>query len=87
MSAEAITGIVAIVFAGIGVLIGATWWMSSLYGEVKAIGSKLCEIHATLQNDIASVRRVQDDHQHQIGNLRVRVGVLEANIDTELTEE
>lgn len=86
MSVEAVTGIVAIVIALLGVLIGATWWMSSLYNEVKLIASKLGEIHLTLQNDIASVRRVQDDHQHQIGNLRVRVGVLEANIDTEMSD-
>lgn len=81
MSAEAITGIVALAIGALGALVGATWWMSSLYSEVRSIGGKLCEIHVTLQNDISSVRRVQDEHHHQIGRLQVRVGVLEKSTD------
>jgi hypothetical protein len=87
MSAEAIVGIVAIVLAALGTLIGATWWMSSLYAEVKSIGSKLCEIHETLVKDISDVRHRQDEHHLQIGELRGRVRALEQNADTELSEE
>lgn len=86
MSAADITGIVIAVGGALTALIGATWWMSSLYSEVRSIGTKLGEIHLTLQNDIASVRRVQDEHHQQIGHLRVRVGVLENNANTELEE-
>ena len=57
MSAEAIVGIIALVLAAIGTLIGATWWMSSLYAEVRSIGQKLSEIHLTLVKDIADVRQ------------------------------
>lgn len=86
MSAEAIVGIIAIVLAAIGTLIGATWWMSSLYAEVKSIGQKLSEIHLTLVKDIADVRHRQDEHHLQIGELRGRVRALEQNADTELSD-
>jgi len=87
MSAEAILGIVALVLGAIGTIVGATWWMSSLYAEVKSIGAKLSEIHLTLVKDIADVRTRQDQHHLQIGELRGRVRALEQNADTELSEE
>jgi len=86
MSAEAILGIITLVLMLIGVLIGATWWMSSLYAEVKSIGAKLCQIHETLVKDISDVRHRQDEHHLQIGELRGRVRALEQNADTELSE-
>lgn len=83
MSAEAIVGTVAIAIGVLGALVGATWWMSNLYAKVSFIGEKLCEIHTALQNDIANVRRVQDEHHNKIDRLQVRVGVLEKGTEDE----
>lgn len=90
MSPEAWIGLVTLVIgvavAVIGSVVGAAWWMSSLYSEVKSIGVKLGEIHQTLMRDIADVRTRQDQHHLAIGELRGRVHALEQNADTEMSE-
>lgn len=83
MSAEAITGIVAIALTGLTVLCGAAWWMSALYSRVTHIQENTA--NTSLKMDTLTERMDGDMHEvrRDITDLQIRMVRVEGEMDTE----
>lgn len=83
VSAEAITGIVALALTAIGVLCGGVWWMSALYGRVCSIQGNTRHTAVKLDTLTEKMDGELRDVRKDITDLQVRMVVVEGAIDTE----
>lgn len=94
MSPEAWIALAGLVFVALGVMLGAAWWMSALYGQVgsikdntEATSTKLDTLTEKMDGELHDVRSVQREQQKDIAGLKERVGKVEGIIEAEFGAE
>lgn len=90
MSAEAILGIITLTLTALGLIAAGAWWMSALYGKVDSIqtntkdtSTKMDTLTEKMDHELHDVRKEQRELRLSVGDLQVRMVVVEGAIDTE----
>lgn len=90
MSASDWIALFALLLTALGMFAGGVWWMSALFSKVgqiqvntKETSTKLDTLTERMDGDMHEVRTIQREQQLEIGDLKVRMVVVEGQIETE----
>lgn len=83
MSPEAWIALAGLVFVALGVMLGAAWWMSALYGQVGSIKDNTEATSTKLDTLTQKMDGHIEDLRSDVTDLQIRMVRVEGQIDTE----